>query len=51
MVRASYQEISEQYEEIKRSACGRQACTVLILVAANEVGGIVGILCVYFAIM
>lgn len=33
MVRKSYQTIDETYISIKQSACGRQACTVLILVA------------------
>ncbi len=36
MVRLSYQDIDETYEQIKRSACGRQACSVMVLVA-NEV--------------
>jgi hypothetical protein len=33
MVRVSYQSIEREYEEIKQSACGRQACTVMIMVA------------------
>jgi hypothetical protein len=33
MVRVSYQNIEEQYEQIKEAACGRQACSVMILVA------------------
>jgi hypothetical protein len=37
MVRLKYQgDIDEIYAQIKESACGRQACTVLILIA-NEV--------------
>lgn len=36
MVRLSYQDIDATYEQIKRSACGRQACSVMVLVA-NEV--------------
>lgn len=37
MVRLKYQgDIDEIYAQIKDSACGRQACTVLILIA-NEV--------------
>jgi cell division control protein 45 len=36
MVRKAYQEIHEDYSEIKASACGRQACTVMIFVA-NEI--------------
>ena len=35
-MRLSYQEIETSYDQIKRSACGRQACSVMILVA-NEV--------------
>ena len=38
MVRLSYQkDIDETYAQVRESACGRQACTVLILIA-NEVG-------------
>lgn len=33
MVRLSYADIEDSYEEIKQSACGRQACSVLIMVA------------------
>jgi hypothetical protein len=37
MVRLSYQkDIDETYAQVRESACGRQACTVLILIA-NEV--------------
>jgi hypothetical protein len=37
MVRLKYQgDIDEIYAQIKESACGRQACTILILIA-NEV--------------
>ena len=39
MVRLSYQkDIDETYAQVRESACGRQACTVLILIA-NEVSG------------
>jgi hypothetical protein len=33
MVRVHYNDFDEQYQFIQESACGRQACTVLILVA------------------
>ncbi len=33
MVRYSYADFEEQYKEIQKAACGRQACSVLILVA------------------
>lgn len=33
MVKVSYREIKESYDEVKRAACGRQACTVMIMVA------------------
>ena len=36
MVRMSYADIDATYDQIKRSACGRQACSVMVLVA-NEV--------------
>lgn len=33
MVLVSYEDVEESYEEIKQAACGRQACSVLIMVA------------------
>jgi hypothetical protein len=36
MVRKAYSDIEETYHQIKRTACGRQACSVMIMVA-NEV--------------
>lgn len=36
MVRVSYQQIEETYADIKENASGRQACTIMIMVA-NEV--------------
>ena len=35
MVRISYDDINESYRKIKESACGRQACSVMILVACE----------------
>jgi len=35
MVRVSYAEIETSYETIKRAACGRKACSVMILVASE----------------
>lgn len=36
MVRFAYQDIANSYHEVKQAACGRQACSVMIMVA-NEV--------------
>lgn len=33
MVRYNYTDFEEQYAMIRQAACGRQACSVLILVA------------------
>ena len=33
MVRLSYQNIANSYYEVKQAACGRQACSVMIMVA------------------
>ena len=33
MVRLSYLDIANSYQEVKQAACGRQACSVMILVA------------------
>ena len=35
MVRVVFNEISEQYEEVKKGACGRKACSVMVLVASE----------------
>ena len=35
MVRTSYADIESSYEGVKRSACGRKACSVMILVASE----------------
>eukprot|EP00606_Chrysophyceae_sp_TOSAG23-5_P001057 GSChrysophyteH2.ASY1.ANO1.524.1 assembled CDS len=35
MVRTSYADIESSYENVKRSACGRKACSVMILVASE----------------
>lgn len=33
MVLLSYERIEDSYEQIKQAACGRQACSVVIMVA------------------
>lgn len=33
MVRVSYLDINNYYQDVKQAACGRQACSVMILVA------------------
>lgn len=33
MVRLCYQDIANSYMEAKQAACGRQACSVMIMVA------------------
>jgi hypothetical protein len=33
MVLPGYDEIEEYYDMIRQSACGRQACTVMVIVA------------------
>ena len=35
MVRVSYSDINSSYEEVKKLACGRKACSVMLLVAAE----------------
>jgi hypothetical protein len=35
MVRVSYGDIESSYDDIKKSACGRKACSVMILVASE----------------
>jgi len=35
MVRVSYTDINASYEEVKKLACGRKACSVMLLVAAE----------------
>jgi hypothetical protein len=37
MVRCGYNQFEEQYGLIKESACGRQACSVLIFVALEVI--------------
>lgn len=35
MVRVDYEDIQGRYEEVKKKACGRKACSVMILVASE----------------
>ena len=35
MVLKEYDNMEEVYEEVKRAACGRQACSVMLLVATE----------------
>jgi|TARA_B110000090_G_C13264961_1_gene401879 hypothetical protein len=35
MVRISYENIEESYNDVKKSVCGRKACSVMILVASE----------------
>jgi uncharacterized DUF497 family protein len=37
MVRLSFESFEEQYAEVRQAACGRQACSVLILVALEVI--------------
>lgn len=47
MVRVKIQDIDGAYEEVKRDACGRQACSVMIL-CADEVRTFIWIVIVVF---
>ena len=35
MVRVAFKDISEKYEDVKEQACGRKACSVMVLVASE----------------
>ncbi len=50
MVRISYQDILGSYEQIKEAACGRQASSVMVMVA-HEVGHFRMIMCLSLVII